>query len=214
MQDDIMESSKALQAEAYEKDFSQWKKTLKHTGKPSFLPTGLIIDVATDPNVWLTQAVGVLDISSDTRRKFMGLPYSIFLLAAEWFLKGMWILKNHPQWMFLDTLVSREERVNLEKELRGLTDGGNHDLEELIQKIRPFFLDDEHVAEFLDVLDGIVYHYWPYYRGGEDWVACRYPTWIYDEKANKPLSYKDESMLRKVDVCELFKRCHSHLCGR
>jgi len=213
MKNDLMESLKTFAKEAREKDFFRWKETiLKHASEPKSLQSGLIIDIAVCPIFWFRQTQEVLGGSLGKANDFEGLPYSLFLLASEWFLKGLWILRKHSKWISLDTSVSPEERLDLVQELRGLTEGKNHDLEKMIHKIKPLFIDDEITAEFLDVLDGIIHqHYWPYYRGGEDWVACRYPTWIYDEATNRPKSFKSESMLRKVDVCELFKRIHEHL---
>jgi hypothetical protein len=115
------------------------------------------------------------------------LPYPVFQMATEIFLKGMWLCQfadcrqlNHSSY------VDEATRNRYYDELRVLS----HDLLRIIDAIEkiPQYQRSVHAMQFLKLINGIVRaFYFPPYEADKRnrWADGRYPKRVYDDSAQR-----------------------------
>ncbi|MBC2600575.1 hypothetical protein [Puniceicoccus vermicola] len=200
--------------EAYQAMRKAWLE--RRDGNPSLQP-GFKVDTDLQPLRWLEDgrdliqsAKGTISVqlSSGLSRPPLNtyLPYPVFQMGAEIFLKGMWLcqfeecrnLRDHD-WM------TSEKRKDYREKLKDI----GHDLIGLTARVRQIgpFGESVPIGEFLTILDAVVReHYFPLYeaaRKGSNWAYARYPKRFYNDSleiasANSLLRFPDQSLLRRA----------------
>lgn len=113
------------------------------------------------------------------------LPYPVFQMGAEIFLKGMWLYQHEEcRKCMHTTYVAPDVRQRLFNEVKGLSP--EHDLLVIIRKVEVIneYAQDKHLSRFLKVLGGIArYFYIPVTAGKSDWADERYPKRFYNDSS-------------------------------
>lgn len=155
------------------------------------------------------------------------LPYPVFQMGAEIFLKGMWLcqfeecrnLRDHD-W------ITSEKRKDYREQLKDL----GHDLLAITTEVRQIdrFSESVPVCEFLTILNAVVRdYYFPLYeatRKGSNWAYARYPKRFYNDSAktasaNSLRRFPDQSLLRRAfddafDEIERIWKLRANLAAR
>ncbi len=200
---------------------------------------GLRAEVELQPARWLTLGLNILQSSKVMARVQLShgvegaplssiLPYPVFQMGAEIFLKGMWLCQfDELRRLKWDSYIDAATRNNYEYLLGGPTRGAKnhqraerlaHDLLKILSIVRqvPIYRADAVSLRFLKVVEGIVRRfYFPFYKAGEHnsrWAAARYPKRFYDDakcvgRAETYFSYPPANWIARV--FEEMK-CHLH----
>jgi len=161
---------------------------------------GFEVDIELQPLRWLRRGVELVESRKVTwHRQLSGgiegaeissyLPYAVFQMATEVFVKGMWLCQFEDcRRLTHSSYIDRETR---EKYLTKLGPQGlGHDLIKIINDIRkiPKFVDDPASLTFLDLIERIVRrYYFPPYRAdrARNWAYARYPKRVYNDTTHQ-----------------------------
>ena len=201
LEDAIRKLFEERRAETNEKAYKQWCDEVAaiSTTYETLPKARWLIDQEFQPMRWLSHGLHILKLSSGSmgapsdleRSPYLVplLPYAVFQIGAELFLKGMWLCqftdcrelshKGHLE------PVRREE---LAKKIKSL----GHDLLKLIEanrQIAPYKSSPE-IIRFLTVTEGVVrFFYYPIYETSKrDWASSRYPKRFYDDATQEGAS--------------------------
>ena len=115
------------------------------------------------------------------------LPYPVFQIATEIFLKGMWLCQYADcRELSATSHVEQQKRQNYSEILKEL----GHDLLAILHKVREIseYQRTRAIIRFLDLVERIVrVYYFPPYEADKStrWADCRYPKRVYDDGAQK-----------------------------
>jgi hypothetical protein len=111
------------------------------------------------------------------------LPYPVFQMATEIFLKGMWLCQfEECRKLTSSSYIDHETRVKHLKQLGGL----GHDLIKIVEEVRkiPEYANSAAALKFLDLIERILRrYYFPPYQAdkGRRWADARYPKRVYND---------------------------------
>jgi len=223
MDDDIMRLVRERNRKCEEKEFRRWRKWLLSLPHDLHLQpkNNFRVDVELQPLRWMRLGIVLLQSRKDVgyvqlKGGVQGppiksyLPYPVFQMAAEIFLKGMWLCKFPDCRRLNDRLyVDCRRRAEIFRQLGSERLG--HDLVKIIDEIQriPKYSKDAASVRFLALVDRIVrYYYWPLSQGAKRnvWAANRYPIRFYDDEAGQSRATFMESFPPAGWIEKLFKK--------
>ena len=169
------------------------------------LKDGLIAHVELQPWHWIQHGLDLIGSrkASGTTQFFGGkqgpdlrsfLPYPVFQMGAEVFLKGMWLYQHQEcrncKW---DTYIAPEVRNSFLAKIKGISK--THDLLEMIRQVGAIdaYSQDAHLSRFLRILSGVAKEFYlPVTDGNWRWADERYPKRFYNDssKVGRADAYK------------------------
>jgi len=185
-----------------EREFNDWRKGL--LSQPSDLELrpqkNFKVDIELQPLRWLRLGIELVESSKVTGHVQLAggiegpiigsyLPYPIFQMGTEIFLKGMWLCKfdecralTHSSYVDQDTRAKRFGELG--------PNGLGHDLIKIVNEVGkiPEYAKDAEALQFLDLIERIVRrYYFPPYRGDKAtrWAYARYPKRVYHDVVRK-----------------------------
>ena len=95
----------------------------------------------------------------------------LFLLACEFFLKGMWLCKfKDCREVVYGGYINRDERDTINRNLKKFS----HTLINIIDECEILYGDDEQSLKFLKRVNAIIrMHYYPLYKNNIDWGSSK-----------------------------------------
>lgn len=183
-------------------DYADWLVAMEKEAVRSDpkLKQQFVADLDLWPDAWLETAINLVKSGKATRNwawriqfhdgdedlfpRYI-LEYSVFQMAAELFLKGMWLLqfpelRPFQSWVY----VAPAERVNFETKLKRLS----HDIVKLTEAVEaiPQYSADSEVLRFLRIIRGVFKrYYYPLYGDGVHWASARYPRKFYEDEMGR-----------------------------
>lgn len=141
------------------------------------------------------------------------LPYPVFQMATEIFLKGMWLCQ-YPDCRALtdSSYMEQGKRQDYSEILKRL----DHDLLAILDKARGIseYQQTPAIVRFLDLVERIVRaHYFPPYQADKRtrWADCRYPKRVYDDSAQKAGAESFQRYPRATWVSSLFQQAERNI---
>jgi hypothetical protein len=188
------EEKEAQEKEAYD----DWRKDLLSQSGNLRLrpPEGFEVDIELQPLRWLWRGTALVESRKVTGRVQPArgnegpeltsyLPYPVFQMATEIFLKGMWLCRfEECRVLTSSSYVDRETR---EKYLKRLGKNGlGHDLIKIVEEVRQIreYANDAAALKFLDLIERILRrYYFPPYQADKktSWADARYPKGVYND---------------------------------
>lgn len=180
------------------------------------LKDGLVAHVELQPWRWIQHGLDLIGSrkASGTIQHFGGqegpdlrsfLPYPVFQMGAEVFLKGMW-LYQHTECRSCkdDSYITPAVRANFLKRIKGISK--THDLMKIIEQVKAIdaYSKDVHLSHFLKILSGVVKEcYLPVTDGNWSWADERYPKRFYNDttkvgRADTLKSYPEQRPLARL----------------
>lgn len=156
------------------------------------LKNGLVAQVELQPWRWIQHGLDLIGSrkAAGTIQLFGGkegpdfrsyLPYPVFQMGAEVFLKGMWLYQYEKcRGCTADSYIEPDVRNRFFNEVK---DQG-HDLLKIIQKVQEIgiYAKDPELSRFLKILGGISRRYYLPLSGGKTrWADERYPKRFYND---------------------------------
>lgn len=135
------------------------------------------------------------------------LPYPVFQMAAEIFLKGMWLCQFHEcRQLSHSSYVDEPTRNRYQQSLRELT----HDLLRIIEACEqiPEYQSNPSARQFLTLLARIIRaFYFPPYDADKRsrWADSRYPKRVYDDEMQRASAESFQRFPRAEWVEKLFR---------
>jgi len=141
------------------------------------------------------------------------LPYSVFQMGAEVFLKGMW-LYQHDECRNLksDTYTTQERREYFLEESKNLS--RNHDLLEIIRHVESIaaYKQDAWLTRFLKIVGGISKTYYlPVTNSKNRWADERYPKRFYNDVSRRSAADAHRSYPEHWPISRLFAEAGARL---
>jgi hypothetical protein len=190
-----------INREAQSKKESDYRKWCDHFASLSENPgrslkEGLIADVELQPSRWIQhgldligsrRAFGTIQLADGIAgadfRSF--LPYPVFQMGAEIFLKGMWLYQQKEcRKIRANSYVAPERREYFLGELKNIS--RTHNLLEIIGHVQSIgvYSQDDQIRNFLKIVVGISKKYYlPVTQGKSPWSDERYPKRFYDDSS-------------------------------
>jgi len=185
-----------------------------------FMPkANFVADVELQPWRWLSLGIDLLQSRKVTRHVQLAdgiqgppissyLPYPVFQMATEIFLKGMWLYQHQDCRAIADSsYVDLGIRHNYLQKLgpRGL----GHDLLKIVDTLRlvPDYSGQADTLRFLDLVERITRRfYFPPYTADKRtrWADSRYPKRVYDDQAHDAHAETFQSYPRAEWIEKLF----------
>ena len=177
-------------------------------------------DIELQPVRWMNLGIDLLQSCKITRPVELAdaiqgpsmsrhLPYPVFQMAAEIFLKGMWLCQYSEcralnDSSYLDQAARNKYREELGKDL-------SHDLLNIIGLLRkiPEYQTDVSTMRFLDLVDRVIrrFYYPPYEADKRSrWADTRYPKRVYDDRARDAHAETFQSYPRAEWIETLFRQ--------
>jgi len=208
-------------------DFKLWCASLDSTPSDTklVLKSGLLADIELQPHRWLSAGIDLLKSQHITGfvqlmdgRKgdpIDGfLPYPVFQMGTEIFLKGMWLCQFEECREIAHTdYVERVSRTSYSKRLKEL----GHDLIKIIAEIRQVktYKDNPASLKFLGRVEAVIRkHYFPLYAAdarASEWAHSRYPKRFYNDNAKSGHADAFQSYPQQQFVIELFAPMERHV---
>jgi len=202
-----------LQSEERERRERQYHAWCDHFASEGFTPRGLTggfeVHVELQPKRWLQDGLDLIDSRKGDRRSPLSdeyLPYPVFQMGAEIFLKGMWLYQHKEcRELHHDSYISPEKRKHYDSELKNLS--RFHDLLEIIQKVESIerYRRDRLLSRFLKIVGNIskqFYH--PLMDDEKSWANGRYPCRFYNDSAKQSSPEFFNSYPKHILVSRLF----------
>ncbi|HEV2841682.1 MAG TPA: hypothetical protein VGW39_10185 [Chthoniobacterales bacterium] len=184
-----------------EKRFNTWCDYL--LGLPTDLelkPKFGEVDIELQPLRWMTSGIDLIQSRKITAYVQLAdgiqgpaissyLPYPVFHMATELFLKGLWLCHYAECREITDSsYIDADKRDGYSSKLR--SDELGHDLIQILSQVRtiPEYRSDPAAARFLELVDRIVrgYYFPPYVADKRTrWANSRYPKRVYDDVNRK-----------------------------
>ncbi len=198
------------------KDFDAWCDQLADlpTDDEPNLVDGIIVDIELHPFRWIFHG---LDLIQSRKESFCDsiLPYPVFQMGAEIFLKGMWLCQFDACRLlegdsYIDVTMRQYYNERLRREL-------GHDLLAIIAGLRqiPRYRDDRHTRRFLKIIEGVIRQfYFPFYEADKrstQWANCRYPKHFYDDTARKGYADGFTKYPSQALIAQLFMQMKRHI---
>jgi hypothetical protein len=219
-----------------EKEFSAWCDELYDLPEDFELRVkgGLQADLELQPTRWMnlglnllqsSKVIGHVQLSEGVQGPPLAsfLPYPVFQMGAEIFLKGMWLCQfDELRFLTSNSYVEEATRAlymdRLGRRKRPGYDRLGHDLLKIIESLRdvPHYRDDAPTLRFLRLVESLIrFCYFPFYKadkGHSRWANARYPKRFYDDinrvgRADAYTSYPEGKW-----VAKLFQDLKDHLC--
>lgn len=177
------------------------------------LKEGCVADIELQPWRWIQHGLDLIGSrkASGTIQLFGGqegpdlrsfLPYPVFQMGAEVFLKGMWLYHHAECRNCTDrTYFAPEVRANFLKRIKGISK--SHDLLEIIEHVEAIdvYSKDAELSRFLKILGGIAKEFYlPVSSGDWRWADERYPKRFYNDtkKVGRADTYKSYPEQRPI----------------
>jgi hypothetical protein len=233
MDSDLLQAVKAKMVARTQRkrmeSFKQWCASLDHLppGTAPTLKRGLIADIELQPHRWLTAGLNLLRTqhiagSVQATDGFMALPfrsflpYPVFQMGAEVFLKGMWLCQFPAcRRVAHNSYAGKPARVRYGKSLKIL----GHDLLKIVGALREVrkYRDDPSSLCFLNRVEAIIRRYYsPLYAAdqrGSEWATSRYPKRFYRDGAGIGRADAMQSFPQQWMVVALFEAMDQYLDG-
>jgi hypothetical protein len=181
-----------------EQEFNDWcEYLLSLPAGLQFMPKGnFIADIELQPLRWMSLGIDLIQSSKVTARVELAggiqgppmssyLPYPVFQMGAEIFLKGMWLCQ-FPECRALSysSYINSGKRQKYLKKLG--SKGLSHDLLKIIDKVLriPEYRRRPSIMRFLKLVERIVRrYYFPPYDADKRtrWADTRYPKRVYED---------------------------------
>ena len=215
-----------------EKQYQAWCKHFESLPKNTKrkLKDGFVAHVELQPYRWIQHGLDLIGSrkSFGTIQTFSGqqgqdfrayLPYPVFQMGAEVFLKGMW-LYQHDECRNLesDSYIAPERREYFLEELKKLS--RNHDLLEIIKHVETIgiYKQDAWVSRFLKIIGGISKEFYlPVSDGKNKWADERYPKRFYKDSLRRAAADAFNSYPEHWPISRLFSEAAERiefLCGK
>ncbi|HEV7924219.1 MAG TPA: hypothetical protein VGR14_02620 [Verrucomicrobiae bacterium] len=194
----VMDIIKAREQSKRESDYQQWCDRFANLPANSgrTLKDGFIAGVELQPSRWIQhgldligsrKAFGTIQLMDGNTgpdlRSF--LPYAVFQMGAEIFLKGMWLYKHQEcREVHASAYVAPDRRDFFLREMKNIS--RTHDLLEIIGHVEPIevYSKDDQIRRFLKIVAGISKEYYlPVTQGKSPWADERYPKRFYDDSS-------------------------------
>lgn len=188
------------------------------------LKNGLISHVELQPWRWIQHGLNLIGsrkgfgtirlLGSERGPDFQAyLPYPVFQMGTEVFLKGMW-LYQHDECRNLksDTYTTRERREHFLAELKNLS--RNHDLLEITRHVESIaaYKHDAWLARFLKIIAGISKTYYLPVTGSKNqWADERYPKRFYNDVSKHSVADAHQSYPEYWPIARLFTEAAAKL---
>ena len=158
------------------------------------LKDGLVAHVELQPWRWIQHGLDLIGSRkpSGTTQFFGGkqgpdlrsfLPYPVFQMGAEVFLKGMWLYQHAEcRNCKADTYIPPEVRNDFLTRIKAISK--THDLLEIIRQVKAIhvYSQDAHLSRFLKILSGVAREFYlPVTDGNWRWADERYPKRFYND---------------------------------
>ena len=217
-------------AEKKAEDYADWCDQMAGVDRSFELhpKSGFLIDHEFQPIRWMSDGLDVLssargatmisDLSQSHPVFWQAyLPYAVFQMGTELFLKGMWLCQ-YADCRHLDHFdhLSPSRRQEISKALKGL----GHDLFGLIGAIRMIseYQSFPPSLRFLEIVEGVTrFFYYPVWKTADrDWASSRYPKRFYDDAQSKGGSDALKSYPEHWLIVKLFRDAENsidHLWG-
>lgn len=136
------------------------------------------------------------------------LPYPVFQMATEIFLKGVWLCQYADCRELTDSsYMEPDKRHNYSEILKEL----GHDLLTILNRVRGIseYQQTPAITQFLDLVERVVRrYYFPPYESDRRtrWADCRYPKRVYDDSAQKAAGESFQRYPRAKCVEKLFQQ--------
>jgi len=194
--DDVMNVIRQKEQSQWESEYRSWCDHFASTPGDftRTLKDGLIAHVELQPWRWIQHGLDLIGSrkASGTIQLFGGqegadlrsyLPYPVFQMGAEIFLKGMWLYQHGECRNCSDgSYIAPEVRALFLKRIKGLSK--THDLLEIIAQVEAVdvYSNDEHLSRFLKILSGVAKEFYlPVTDGNWRWADERYPKRFYND---------------------------------
>lgn len=190
------------------------------------LKDGLQADVELQPFRWMGLGLDLLQSSKGTIavQHFDGsqgpfldsfLPYPVFQMGAEIFLKGMWLCQFEDCRALADRghIDAAKRRAYIER----LKNELGHDLLKGVAANRqiPQYQADATVMRFLKIVEGVVRRfYFPLYQAdkrGNHWAHSRYPKRFYNDSSREGRADAFQSYPQQWLIVRLFEPMERHV---
>lgn len=141
------------------------------------------------------------------------LPYPVFQMGTEIFLKGMWLCQYRNCRLLAEaSYVDGEKRQRHFENLKSLS----HDLIKIIDAVRkiPKYRGDAWAIRFLKIVEGIIRrYYFPLYQADRwtRWADSRYPKRFYNDSAREARADNFKSYPQQVVVAKLFQEAEQRI---
>ena len=215
---DVMEKLKRQKQMKREKQYQAWCNQFASLpadfGRK--LKGGYIADVELQPYRWIQQGLdlvgsrrgfGTIELSDGVQGADLRayLPYPVFQMGAEIFLKGMWLYQHEEcRKMQSDTYITKERRDHYSKKLRNLSK--EHNLLKLTRRVQAIeaYSQDAALLRFLKALGGISKKFYlPVTNSQYRWADERYPKRFYKDslrraEADSFKSYPDHWLISRL----------------
>jgi hypothetical protein len=222
LEDELLRMMREQNEAEEEKAFNDWCKDL--FSQPSDLELrpakGLEVDVELQPLRWLSLGIELAESRKVTGRvQLTGgtegpeissyLPYPVFQMATEIFLKGLWLCQFEDcRALTHSSYIDHETREKYLKEL-GPKDLG-HDLIKIVNEVREIreYANDAAALKFLDLIERILRrHYFPPYEADKRsrWADARYPKRVYNDVTMRSQAESFKSYPRAKWIAKLFR---------
>ena len=226
--DSLREIIQAREKAKRDKEFRDWCEQIGAIPSDFELKLGggLVADLELQPARWLTLGLDLLNSSRGTfaiqqlgsgPTPFMSsfLPYPIFQLGSEIFLKGLWLgqfeeCRRITHFSYVDQSVRMRYAVRLKKEL-------GHDLLRILTLVRQAecYQRDPEIVRFLKIVEGIVRrYYFPLYKADKvssQWAHSRYPKRFYDDAEKQASAAAFQSHPPQWLIVKLFASVERHI---
>ena len=136
------------------------------------------------------------------------LPYPVFQMAAEIFLKGLWLCQyGDCRDLTASSYMEPKKRQRYFELLKNL----GHDLLTILDTVRGIseYQRTLSIVRFLDLVERIIRaYYFPPYEADKRtrWADCRYPKRVYDDTAQKAAADSFHSYPRAEWIQKLFQQ--------
>ena len=215
---DVMDILKRQEQMKREKQYQAW---CNQFASPSSefgrkLKGGYIAGVELQPDRWIQHSLdligsrkgfGTIQLSDGVQgadfRAF--LPYPVFQIGVEIFLKGMWLYQHDEcRKIQSDTYIAEERRNSYFEKLKSLSK--EHDLLKLIQRVQAIevYSKDAELLRFLKILGGVSKKFYlPVTNSQYRWADERYPKRFYKDslrraEADSFKSYPDHWLISRL----------------
>lgn len=204
-----------------EKEFTAWCDDLVNlpVGFELQLKGNLKAGIELQPFRWMDSGINLIESSKVIARVQLAdgvegpplqsyLPYPVFQMGTEIFLKGMWLCQHEDCRILADdSYIEPAERREYHQQLG--SKGLGHDLIRIIDAIRNIskYRNDPPTMRFLKIVEGVVRKfYFPLYAADRRelrWAHSRYPKRFYDDRVHKGFAdnlrrYPQQSMIARI----------------
>ncbi len=190
------------------------------------LKDGVKADIELQPFRWMShgldllrssKGIGAVQLMNGRQGPFLDsyLPYQVFQMGTEIFLKGMWLCQfDDCRHLAHEGYVGADKRRNYVERLKN--DLG-HDLLKIIATNReiPRYQADPTTMRFLKIVEGVVRcFYFPLYQAdkrGNHWAHSRYPKRFYKDTDQEGCAAALQSYPRQWLIVKLFEPMETHV---